>query len=306
VNALRTPRCLPSLPSLPSFPPVQSDFRIGRRLPTPALLPVLALCACSLSGCFIWTSRGEGSELRTDVNGHDRRLGKLEAADDEQVLKLKNAEQSAQTKVDELEDVIDRATTVVRRNSADVTVTVAQLQDKIGELEGRIAELTFALDQVQAKQNATEAAANAARTTPAPAEVLPEDPKAHFQLAYDALKANDYERCRSLFRSYLERYPEDTRADNAQYWIGASYLVERRPASALSELRRVIQEYRKGDAVDEALLDMAEAFYRLGACDDAKRTLKALVRSQAKSPLVPKANDKLKSLRNPAPGICKD
>ena len=244
--------------------------------------------------------------MRTDVDAHDRRIAKLEKSDDAQLQKLQDAEQSAQAKVDQLEEVIERATSVVRRNSADVTVTVSEMQDKIGELEGRIAELSFALDQLHSQQSAAIAAANkAAAVEPPKPEVLPEDPKAHYKLAYTAFKAKEYERARFLFRSYLERYPEDQKADNAQYWIGASYLVENRPASALSELRKVIQEHRKGDAVDEALLDMAEAFYRLGACTDAKKTLRALIRSRAKSPLAPKAKEKLKAIDGAPEGTCK-
>ena len=44
-----------------------------------------------------------------------------------------------------------------------------------------------------------------------------------------------------------------------------------------------------GDAVDEALLDMAEGFYRLRACSDAKTTLDTLIKTQASSPLADKA-----------------
>jgi len=82
--------------------------------------------------------------------------------------------------------------------------------------------------------------------------------------------------------------------------------VERRPASALSELRKVIQQYRDGDAVDEALLDMSEAFYRLGACKDARDTLDVLIKSQRRSPLLKAAKAKRKQLAHPAAGKCKD
>jgi len=101
-----------------------------------------------------------------------------------------------------------------------------------------------------------------------------------------------------------ERYKTDAQADNAQYWIGASYLVENRPATALAELRKVIESFRGGDAVDEALLDMAEAFYRLKACSDARTTLDTLIKTQPTSPLVEKAKNKLKDLKKLPKDYC--
>jgi TolA-binding protein len=66
----------------------------------------------------------------------------------------------------------------------------------------------------------------------------------------------------------------------------------------------VIQNFRGGDAVDEALLDMAEAFYRLRACSDSRNALETLIRTQPTSPLAPKAKQKLKDLKKPEKDYC--
>jgi TolA-binding protein len=259
----------------------------------------------SLGGCFGITS--EGKKMRHDVDSNAARVQKLEAAQTAQLEQLKQAEAKAQESIKQLEGVIEQATTVVQRNSADVTVTVSDLQSKVAVLEGRLAEQQYASEEMKKGGAAPASAA----TTPAAAAVdapkveeAPADKNEHYAAAYRAYSERDFAKARALFRSFIERYGTDAQADNAQYWLGASYLIENRPATALAELKKVIQNFRGGDAVDEALLDMAEAFYRLRACSDSRNALETLIRTQPTSPLTPKAKQKLKDLKKPEKDYC--
>jgi TolA-binding protein len=183
-----------------------------------------------LSGCFLWTTSGEGDQLRRDVDTHQERIEALERAQNAQLEQLRQAEATAQEKIDQLEGVIERATSVVQRNSADVTVQVSEMQTKMAELEGRIAELQYALEDV--KKNAQSApppaqsgaaAGSAGATSGGDAgENIPADKTEHYAAAYRAYSDRDFQKARALFRSFIERYKSDPQADNAQYWIGAS------------------------------------------------------------------------------------
>lgn len=277
-----------------------------------------AFCAAcllsSLSGCFIWTTSGEGDQLRTDVDAHTARIRQIEKAQNDQLEQLRTAESKAQKSIDDLEGVIERATTVVQRNSADVTVQVSELQTKLAVVEGRMAELQFAIEELKkgaasvassgsgAGGQAAGSATSADAATEQPA--VPADKTEHYAAAYRAYSDRDFTKARTLFRAYIDKYKTDAQADNAQYWIGASYLVENRPATALAELRKVIESFRGGDAVDESLLDMAEAFYRLKACSDARTTLDTLIKTQPNSPLAEKAKQKLKDMRKLSKDYC--
>lgn len=258
--------------------------------------------ALSTSGCFLWTTSGEGDALRADVDAHAARLERLEQAQNAQLEQLKQAEAKAQDSIAELERVIERATSVVQRNSADVTVQVSELQTKLAVMEGRLAELQYALESL--KSQTTSTAQQGTSGGESGSVDIPADKNEHYAAAYRAYTERDYVKARTLFRAYIDRYKSDTQADNAQYWIGASYLVENRPATALAEFRKVISDYRDGDAVDEALLDMAEAFYRLKSCNDAKTTLETLIKTQTKSPLLEKAKQKLNEVKKAPKGYC--
>jgi TolA-binding protein len=232
-----------------------------------------------LGGCFLWTTSGEGDELRTDVDAHAARLGALEAAQNAQLEQLKTAEAKAQKSIDELEGVIDRATTVVQRNSADVTVQVSDLQSKLAVMEGRLAEMQFAIEELKKGQSSAPATGGGSTSSTG---------SGGESVSADQVPADK----------------TDGQSDNAQYWIGASYLIENRPATALGELRKVIENFRGGDAVDEALLDMAEAFYRLKSCSDARNTLETLIKTQPHSSLVDKAKQKQREIKKAPKGYC--
>lgn len=269
-----------------------------------------ALLSGGLSGCFLWTTRGEGE-------AHERRLAELEAGLRADRQRLDEQLARAQQKVTELEQLIERATAVVTRNSADTGARVEELQTQVSALEGQIAELRQQSETSQRQVNERLAAQSAEtkRTIESIARKagvdlamddsqIPADRTEHYQSAYRAYQAGEHSKSRALFRAYVQRYAQDEQADNAQYWIGSSYLQENQPARALGELRRVINEWARGDAVDEALFDMADAFYRLHACTDARTTLDALIRTQATSPLVRRARDKLREIQRAPRGYC--
>ena len=65
----------------------------------------------------------------------------------------------------------------------------------------------------------------------------------------------------------------------------------------------MIEKFRGGDAIDEALLDMAEAFYRLRRAAMPNH-LDTLIKTQPHSPLADKAKQKLKDLRKLPKDYC--
>ena len=230
----------------------------------------------ALGGCFGITS--EGKKMRSDVDNSAARVQKLEAAQNAQLEQLKQAEAKAQESIKQLEGVIEQATSVVQRNSADVTVhgqRAAEQGRRARGPPGRAAVHRRRAEEGARRRAATALPARSAAATERPqgCDDTPADKNEHYAAAYRAYSERDFAKARALFRSFIERYNTDAQADNAQYWMGASYLIENRPATALAELRKVIQNFRGGDAVDEALLDMAEAFYRLRACSDSRNAL---------------------------------
>lgn len=267
-----------------------------------------------LAGCFLWTTRGEGDQLLDENRDHEERITAIEEQGRRDREELAEQVKRAKTKVDELEGVLQKATEVVTRNSADLGVTVEELRQQIWQLEGNVTELRTQIAQQQ-REIQEERAETSRRLLQISQKIgldveldpseIPQAREEHYAAAYRAYQARDYSRSRSLFRAYVERYTRDDQADNALYWIGKTYLEQDRPATALGEFRTILSQYADGDAIDETLLDMADAFYRVNACTDARTALETLIRSHPTSPLVEQARRKQREIQRAPRGYCR-
>jgi tol-pal system protein YbgF len=78
-----------------------------------------------------------------------------------------------------------------------------------------------------------------------------------------ALYANrQYDQAILVYQNFLSRYPEDVYSDNAQFWIGESYLHMDKVAEAEAAYRKVLREYEHKNSLDG--YKTPEAIYRLG------------------------------------------
>lgn len=270
----------------------------------------LSLALACAAACY---SSSAGKALEETTTEHERRLVALENGIEAERRQITEALTRAQNKVAELETVLERATQVVTRNSADLGTEVHTLREQLQALEGQIAEVQNELQSTQralAEQQSTldtkirQFARKAGVDMQLDESEIPQDRGQHWSAAERAFRDGQHSRARALFRAYLDRYESDDRADDAQYFIGKSYLEEGRPASAVGEFRRVIRDHRNGDVVDRTLFDMGDAFYRLHACTDARGAYEALISGYRRSPLVGQARTKLRELRRAPRGYC--
>jgi TolA-binding protein len=279
----------------------------------PAMRPALigaALAAGSALSSACWVTTDQGTRMTRRIDAIDQRTQTLEAG---LGAELRGEIETAKTKVAELESVLERATAVVTRTSADTGALVEQLQSQIQAQEGAIAELRNELTRMQGELREQQTdyegrmkklARRAGIDMPLEEAEIPADREAHRAAALHAMEAREFSTARALYRAYVTRYHDDANADDAQLAIGRSYLQEDRPATALGELRHVLQDFPRGDAVPAALLAMADAFYRLHACGDARTALDALIRAHPRSPQASDARTKLREIQRAPSGYC--
>lgn len=270
-------------------------------------LPTVILVA--VGGSFLgacWTTAADGASMRS-------RLTELEQNQASQREELETEIATAQTKVQELEDVLGRATKLVTRNSADTGAQVETLQQQMMAIEGQLAELRHEAERQQAamqeQQTATDRQlkklARHVGLDPTVDEAsVPAAAGAHFDLAEQAYSGRQYSRARALYRLFVQRHGQDERVDNALLRVGTSFLEENRPATALGELRAVIDGHPQGDAADDALLGMAQAFYALHACSDARSALEVFPRAHPRSDRLAEARTLLRTVRRAPRSYC--
>ena len=116
-----------------------------------------------------------------------------------------------------------------------------------------------------------------------------------YAAALQLLRQEDYDRAVQQFRNFQRSYPTSEVADDAQYWIGESYFIQKDYNRAILELNDVLK-YRRGDKRPDALVRQAEAFLEIGDRTDARLILRKVINDYPRSDAIPKAKSLLQRL----------
>jgi tol-pal system protein YbgF len=229
----------------------------------------VVLLSTSLSGCFAFVTKEEGRELKAQIE----EVRNLSAKNE---VKAAELAKELDEQLKRLRGVVDEATKVVTRNSADVGLQVQKLTTDLGQIQGRIDDLQHAEDALTkqfqdyraASDTKLEQLTNAATVAKNPP--MPETPDALFAEADKRLAAQQWTDARRLYEAFVNRNPNDPRSARAQYDIGEAYSGEKRYANAIGAYTKVVDNFPKSDVVPDAMYKNGLAFYALKYCGDAK------------------------------------
>lgn len=101
----------------------------------------------------------------------------------------------------------------------------------------------------------------------------------------------------SGFKEVISRFPASDYSDNAQYWIGNSFLEQRKYKEALEAFDAVISLYPMSNKLDVAHLKKAYALEGLGSRNDAIRQFDLTIEKFPKSEAARVAKERLRGLR---------
>lgn len=90
-----------------------------------------------------------------------------------------------------------------------------------------------------------------------------------YETAYGYLMQRDYTAAQAAFEDFLTRYPQDSLAGNAQYWLGEAHFVRGEYKAAASSFLKGYQNYAGNARAADSLLKLAMSLDRLGQKDAA-------------------------------------
>ena len=128
-------------------------------------------------------------------------------------------------------------------------------------------------------------------------EASPEDEKAAYDQAFQALKELRYADAAEEFQSFLDAYPNSDYADNAQYWLGESYYVTRNDDIALKAFQDLLDQYPQSPKAPDALLKIGYTHYELEQWDSARAALTQVQENYPDGTLSRLAENRLRSMR---------
>jgi TolA-binding protein len=245
----------------------------------------------SLPACM---TTGEGEKMRADIASLRTKLDEIEKRDKEykeQVVRLRT--------------VLDQATKLLTRNSADVGAKAAKAEQDIAVLQGRIEEMTHSAEQ-QSRQSVDErnrletrlAALEQTQTkiVDKVAPTMPDDKEQLWGQAAQRLASGQRDDGRRFYRVFIQRFPADPRAAQAYLAIGMSFVQESKYPNAAAEFQKVLTVYPSAPEVPEAMWQLSLAFVQLHFCTDARSLLADLVKRYPKSPRANDAKGELKTI----------
>jgi tol-pal system protein YbgF len=105
-----------------------------------------------------------------------------------------------------------------------------------------------------------------------------------YNYAFGLLRQTDYPAAEQALRAFIQRYPNDPLAANAQYWLGETYYVRKDYNGAAAAFAEGYQKYPKGGKAPDSLLKLGMALGNLGQKADACRAFARLDRDFPSAP----------------------
>jgi tol-pal system protein YbgF len=207
--------------------------------------------------------------------------------------------------VEQLTDQVN----ILKRSVEDVKgsnqQTQAAVSSRVESLGGQFSAVNSSLDLVlerMAKLSQqlaeTKAKVEVLDTPPpsAPPRIGPPSPEELYNAAFGDLNKANYDLARQGFEEYLKNYPDTELSDNAQYWVGESFYIQRRFNEAIQGFDKVLTDYAKGDKAPAAALKKGYSLLETKKNDAGIRELRLLIQKYPNSDSAQLAKDRLTAM----------
>jgi tol-pal system protein YbgF len=255
-----------------------------------ALCAAACLVASVLSGCA--STPPEEDPLQIKLKDLDTRLARIEKVmSNQSLLQISNQLEALRADVRAMHNDVD-----VLSNSLEASRK--QTRDLYVDLDVRVKNL-------EARGGAAGAAAAPAATTaraPSPGAAGADQQSANpddaprYQAAFNLLKDGQYDKAIDAFQKFLLDFPASTLSDNAQYWLGEAYYVNRAYPDAESAFQRVVEKYPQSRKLPDALLKIGYCRYELKQWDTARMVLTQVASQYTDTPAGRLAQQRLEKM----------
>lgn len=109
-------------------------------------------------------------------------------------------------------------------------------------------------------------------------------PQQQYDAAFKLLRQANYPAAETALRAFIQRYPKDPLAGNAQYWLGETYFVRKDYTNAAAVFADGYQKYPKGGKAADNLLKLGMSLAQLGQKANACQAFARLERDFPTAP----------------------
>jgi tol-pal system protein YbgF len=251
-----------------------------------AIFSLSAACfvALALSGCA--STPPDEDPVQIKLKDLDTRLARIERVmANQSLLDISNQLEALRGDVRAMHNDVDQLNNALDSGRKQQRDLYADLDQRLKKLESRGGAVSSV--------GAAPAAGSAAAATDAPADSSSGEDKASYQAAFNLLKDGQYDRAIVAFQKFLATYPDSSLADNAQYWLGEAYYVNRAFPEAQSAFQRMVDKYPQSRKLGDALLKIGYCRYELKQWESARAVLGQVVARFTDTPAARLAQQRL-------------
>ncbi|MGE3435213.1 MAG: tol-pal system YbgF family protein [Blastocatellales bacterium] len=219
--------------------------------------------------------QGEILVLQRQIRDLQESFDKWHVKSETSLDNLSSASETSTRTLSSIEDKLQRNQGSQTNAVAGVNAHLAKLSEQVSinnqqtaQMNQHINALRQSLQDYQQKLREKEASDFKPDTN---------DPEMVFAQAYLKYKNKEHEVAINLFRSYLNAFGQNEKADDASFWIAESFTAQGRFAEALSEYNNLLARYPGGDRTVSARLKKGVTLLRLERRQEGVEALKAVI-----------------------------
>ena len=229
------------------------------------------LAALALAGCM--STPPEEDPVQVKLSDMDTRLTRLERANQNQ-LQVANQLEAMRADIRAMHNDVDQLNNALDASKKQQHDLYADLDQRLKALESRGGG---------AAPTAGEGSSGGGGG----------DDKSAYQSAFNLLKDGQYDKAIGALQSFLANYPSSSLDDNAQYWLGEAYYVNKDFPNALAAFQKVVDKYPQSRKVPDALLKIGFCRYETKEYDSARAALGQVVSQYPDAPAAKLARERL-------------
>ncbi len=255
---------------------------------TRALLGLSAVClAWALSGCA--STPPEEDPVQIKLKDLDTRLVRIERVmANQSLLEVSNQLEALRSDVRAMHNDVDQLSNALESSRKQQRDMYADLDQRLKNLESRGGAAPACERRVRGRRRRCRrrpaAGAGAADSG---------EDKTSYQAAFTLLKDGQYDRAIVAFQKFLLTYPDSSLADNAQYWLGEAYYVNKAYPEAEAAFQRVVDKYPQSRKLGDALLKIGFCRYEMKQWQSAREVLGQVVARFTDTPAARLAQQRL-------------
>jgi tol-pal system protein YbgF len=252
------------------------------------LVLFVAMIVPSLAG-----TKEDLMRLQSDVLSLQKQILELQRTSDDNAKDIKNLLQMVHEQLAKSNATL----TSIRDTMADqqtgtkraVDEALRSLGEKLDETNNKISLLADEVKSLKIKVTEPRPGSlGGSDSVPPPSEL--------WQTAYRDFLQGNYDLALQELQTYVTRYPDAERADEAQYYIGEALLQQNKATEAIQAFDQVINRFPRSKMIPAAYLRKGDAFLKLNQRTEAIDQFRYLTQNFPEAPEAKTAQQKLASL----------